>query len=61
MNILIKSAIIVDTNSKHHSKKRDILIKNGVIVKIASKIENTENIKEVSIKDLHVSTGWFDT
>lgn len=61
MNILIKSAIIVDTNSKHNSKKRDILIKNGVIAKIASKIENTENIKEVSIKDLHVSTGWFDT
>jgi dihydroorotase len=61
MNILIKDAIIVDVNSKHHSKKRDILIKNGVLTKIASKIENTENIKEVSFKDLHVSAGWFDT
>ena len=61
MNILIKAAIIVDANSKHNSKKRDILIKNGVITKIASKIKNTENIKEISIKDLHVSSGWFDT
>lgn len=61
MNILIKSATIIDANSKHHSKKRDLLIKNGVISKIASKIENTENIKEISTKNLHVSTGWFDT
>ena len=35
MSILIKSAIIVDSKSNFNFKKKDILIKNGVIVDIA--------------------------
>jgi len=61
MNALLKSAIIVDQNSKHHLKKRDVLIENGVISKIASKIDDTPNTKVISLKNLHISTGWFDT
>lgn len=61
MNILIKSATIIDATSKHHLKKRDILIENGVISKIKNSIPNTNNIKEVSLKNLHVSQGWFDS
>ena len=29
MNILIKAAIIVDESTKHHLKKRDVLIEKG--------------------------------
>ncbi|HBC04815.1 MAG TPA: dihydroorotase, partial [Aequorivita sp.] len=42
MKILLKSATIVDVSSKHHLKKRDVLIENGKISKIASTISPTE-------------------
>ncbi|WP_394972159.1 dihydroorotase family protein [uncultured Croceitalea sp.] len=62
MNILLRSATIIDSNSPTiHQKKRDILIKNGVIEKIASKIEPLNRVKEVRLENLHVSLGWFDS
>lgn len=61
MNILIKSAIIVDPSNKHHLKKRDILIEKGKISQISDKIPSSKNIKEISLKNLHVSQGWFDS
>lgn len=61
MNILIKSAKIIDSQSPFHQKNQDILIENGKITKIASSIKNTKNHKEISEKNLHVSIGWFDT
>ena len=39
MNIILKSAKIINALDKDlHLKKRDILIKNGIIEKIAAKI-----------------------
>ncbi|MFD2098718.1 dihydroorotase [Flagellimonas iocasae] len=62
MNILLKSAKIVCPENKDlHLKKRDILIKNGIIEKIATSIETPSNTKEVDFKNLHVSLGWFDS
>lgn len=67
MKVLLKSATIIDASSKHHLKKRDILIENGKIQKIASSIspsesnENSGEIKEVRLKNLHISRGWFDS
>ena len=61
MNILIKSATIIDESSKHHLKKRDILIEKGVISKIAASIKNPANLKEFSFPNLHISQGWFDS
>lgn len=60
MNILIKSATVVNANSPLNGKKIDILIEKGVIQKIASTIKNANNYKEISHKDLHVSAGWID-
>ena len=46
MNILLKAATIVDQGNKEiHLKKRDILIKNGVIDKIAAKINTSGKLK----------------
>ena len=59
MNLLIKSARIIDINSKHHNKVMDILIKNGKIEQIAKSIKN-KNQKEMTHKNLYVSPGWFD-
>jgi len=62
MNILIKGATIVDTTNKNlHLKKRDILIKEGKIDKIAAKISVTGRHKLIEHKNLHVSIGWFDS
>lgn len=59
MNILIKSAKVIDPNGKYHNKIRDILVENGIIKKIASKINN-KKFKVFSAKNLHISLGWFD-
>ncbi|MEJ1222040.1 dihydroorotase [Sediminicola sp. 1XM1-17] len=61
MNILLKSAKIFDTNNKDlHLKRRDILIKNGTIEKIAAKIDAPSKVKIIEYPNLHVSIGWFD-
>ena len=61
MKLLLKSATIVDASSKHHLDKRDVLIENGIISKIAVTIPSSEKIKEISLKNLHISQGWFDS
>lgn len=62
MNILLKAATIVDHDNKEiHLKKRDILIKNGIIEKIAAKINTPAKVKTLDLKNLHVSVGWFDS
>ena len=61
MNILIKAAIIVDASTKHHLKKRDVLIEKGKITKIAKTISNSDQFKEIKLPNLHLSQGWFDT
>ncbi|GHC52147.1 dihydroorotase [Ulvibacter litoralis] len=61
MNILLKSVTIVDSSSKFHLKQRDVLIENGTISKIAASIPNSKKVTEVSLPNLHISQGWFDT
>ncbi len=62
MNVLLKSAKIIAPQYKEfHSKKRDILIRNGIIEKIASTITSPKNTKLIELPNLHVSLGWFDT
>ncbi|WP_313113826.1 dihydroorotase [Aequorivita sediminis] len=61
MKILLKSATIIDDTSEHHLQKCDVLIDNGTISKIAAKIPFSEKVKEVSLKNLHISQGWFDS
>ena len=59
MSTLIKQAVIIDSQSKHHLKKMDILIERGVITEIKPKIQSTtKNIIEG--KSVHVSLGWMD-
>ncbi|MBL4592205.1 MAG: dihydroorotase [Flavobacteriales bacterium] len=60
MNALIKSAKIIDTNSKFNGKTVDILIEKGIISKIGKDLKNPKKIQEINFKGLHVSTGWFD-
>ena len=61
MNVLIKSATIVDTKSHYHNQIVDILIEKGVISQISKSIKNTNTYKEINLDNLHVSQGWFDS
>ena len=60
MNIILKSAKVINVESKHNGSKQDILISEGKIKKIGSTI-SVKNAKTISVKNLHVSTGWFDS
>lgn len=60
MKLLIKNSVIIDQNSAFHQQKKDVLIEDGQIVKIADKITNKDKIEEVSSDNLHVSVGWMD-
>lgn len=61
MNLIIKSATIIDAASEHHHATKDILIENGAITEIATSIENSNNYDTISLENLHVSQGWFDS
>ena len=61
MNLLIKSATIIDAASEYHQAINDILIENGVITQIATSIENSHNYDTISLENLHISQGWFDS
>ena len=61
MNVLIKSATIVDSKSDFHNETCDILIEKGVISEISKQIKNPSNLKEITLHNLHVSQGWFDS
>ncbi|MBL7560255.1 dihydroorotase [Olleya sp. YSTF-M6] len=61
MNALIKTATIIDPSSKFNNQVCDILIEKGKITKIAKSIDNTNNYKTITLDNLHVSQGWFDS
>ncbi len=60
MNILIKSAHIIDSKSPYNGKVMDVLIENGIIKSINSKIVPQKNVKIIESENLHLSAGWLD-
>ena len=60
MEILLRSARIIDTGSPFHNQVKDILISDGLIKKIGHKLAGSSKAKEVKADNLHVSIGWMD-
>lgn len=58
MNLLVRSAQIIDTTSPFHNLSKDILIKNGRIEAIEDEIIFDGEVFEA--EGLKVSIGWFD-
>jgi len=59
MTILIRQAVIVYPGHAFHQQKKDILIQNGNILRVAEEIgEQADRIIEE--QGLHVSPGWVD-
>ena len=61
MTTLIKSATIIDSSSPYHNQQKDILITNGIIDKISDSIASEDSYQVITLDNLHVSCGWFDT
>ncbi|RNC90169.1 MAG: dihydroorotase [Allomuricauda sp.] len=62
MKVLLKSAkIIAPGNKVYHNKKRDILVNDGIIEKIAASITSPKGTSVIERTNLHVSLGWFDS
>nr|WP_314559179.1 dihydroorotase [uncultured Capnocytophaga sp.] len=59
MNILLKSAQIIDNESVYHNTVKDILISDGKITQIADSLtaQNTDKV----IEKAYVSQGWTDS
>ncbi|MDG1573019.1 dihydroorotase [Robiginitalea sp. M366] len=61
MKLVLKSATLVTPGQPGiHGKKRDLLIENGRIAKIAANLDTPEGVPVITLKNLHVSPGWFD-
>jgi dihydroorotase len=60
MNILIKAATILDPTSPFHKKQLDIYIQQGVIKEIGKNLSYPK-AKQLAVKNLHISQGWFDS
>ncbi|MEO8884830.1 MAG: dihydroorotase [Mucilaginibacter sp.] len=58
MNLLIKSANIIDPNSTYNQKIADILIQKGIITQIAANIAADEPVFDA--KGKQVAPGFFD-
>ena len=61
MNVLIKSATIIDSKSDFHNQTVDILIEKGTITNISKRANNPNKYQEIRFENLHVSQGWFDS
>ena len=61
MNLIIRSAKIIDSKSPFNNKTIDILIVDGFIKKIGTSLPNPDQVKEIQLDNLHVSQGWFDS
>ncbi len=60
MNLLIRSATVIDKKSEFHNENVDILVKDGIISNIEKNIKNPKNFKELNFNNLSISPGWFD-
>ena len=59
MPYIIRQATLIQKENSHHHSKVDILIKNGIIEKIAKAISDSD-AEVLSGDDLYVSSGWID-
>jgi dihydroorotase len=61
MNLILRTAKIIDPKNKFHNEIVDIKIVNGIIDKIGKSIVNNDNFDEIKLENLHISSGWFDS
>lgn len=58
MKILIEGAEIVDAESPHNGKEKNVLIQNGRIAAIGDKAATTDKV--IPARGMKLTPGWFD-
>jgi dihydroorotase len=61
MNLILREAKIIDSESPFHNQTVDVLIVDGSIQKIEKSLPNIEKVQEIKLDNLHISQGWFDS
>ncbi|MEQ3673751.1 MAG: dihydroorotase [Dokdonia sp.] len=61
MNLLIKAATLIDSQSNYHGQTVDLRIKNGIIVDIDNDLPSHKDEQTIKYDGLHLSQGWFDS
>ena len=61
MNLILRTATIIDSKSPFYNQIVDVKISNGKIEKIGKQIQNPDKYQEIKIENLHLSQGWFDS
>ncbi|CAM3964191.1 dihydroorotase [Flavobacterium branchiophilum] len=61
MNLILRSAKVIDIESPFHQQDVDVLIEKGYIKNIGFKLDNHDKYEEISLENLHISQGWFDS
>ena len=60
MKLIPRQAKIIDAKSKFHNQTVDLQLAGGIIEKIG-KLANPGKYEELTLENLHVSAGWFDS
>ncbi|GAB3896502.1 dihydroorotase [Spirosoma agri] len=60
MQLLLRSARVVDAASSFDGQVCDLLLENGLIRKIGTNLPAAEGVRVVEADNLHVSPGWVD-
>ena len=61
MNLIIRNATVIDPNGLHHNQKTDLKIVGKTIEKIGLNLPSEKDVEEISLENLHISKGWFDS
>ena len=61
MKILFRNAKIIDKSSSFHNQIVDVKVVNGLIDNIGINLDRTSDFQEISLENLHLSQGWFDS
>lgn len=61
MNLIIRNATVVDPNGVHHNQKTDLKIVGKTIAKIGLNLPSEKDFEEISLENLHISNGWFES
>ncbi|RXR32550.1 dihydroorotase [Flavobacterium piscinae] len=61
MKIIIRNATIIDPNGEHHNQKIDLKIEGKTIEKMGVNLPSEKDYEEISLENLHLSKGWFDS
>lgn len=60
MQLLFRSAFIIDPQSPYHGQRLDVFVDNGLIRQIGAGLTVPEHVRVIQGENLHLSPGWFD-